>query len=90
MQTTITIRHNGFHGITTKTIRVWGKPGDTAILSPAQIKKLDRAACGMSDCRCGETMLKALSDWGFAQEPCKIEIPKGGEIKIRGNYPQQY
>ena len=86
----LTITHDGFHGETSCTILVCGQPGETVVLSAGQIKKLSRAACGMSDCRCGETMLKALSDYGVSQEPCLFVIPEdGNEIQLRGSYPQQ-
>lgn len=90
MKTKITITHNGFHGYTSRALVVDGKPGEKVELSDSQIKKLSRGACGSSDCRCGETMLKALSDYGMAYEPRYLTIPEvGTEIEINGNYPQR-
>ena len=90
MKTKLTITHNGFHGYSSKTIVVDGKPGEEVELTDSQIKKLSRAACGCSDCTCGETLLKALSDWGMSEHPRMIEIPEEGtEIEIDGNYPQR-
>ena len=89
MKTKLTINHNGFHGYTARSIIVSGNPGDRVELSPAQIKKLSRAACGMSDCRCGESLIP------FQPEPWTdrafITIPSDGtEIEVSGNYPQRF
>jgi len=90
MKTKLTITHNGFHGYSAKTIVVDGKPGEKVELTDSQIKKLSRVACGSSSCTCGETLFKALSDWGISYDPRTIEIPKNGtEIKINGNYPHR-
>ena len=90
MKTKLTITHNGFHGYTTRSIVVEGNPGEEVELTDSQIRKLSRAACGCSDCKCGETLLKACSDWGLAYEPRMIQIPEEGtEIEIDGNYPQR-
>ena len=84
----LTITHNGFHGYTTLSIIVTGKPGETIELTDSQIKRLSRAACGSSACKCGETLLKACSDYGMVSEPRMIQIPEdGAEIEINGNYP---
>ena len=84
------ITHNGFHGHTTVALIVSGKPGENVELTDSQIKKLSLAACGSSTCKCGETLIKACSDWGMTEHPCMIEIPEAGtEIEITGNYPQQ-
>lgn len=92
MKTKLTITHNGFHGYTTRSIVVDGNPGQRVELSQAQIKKLSRAACGMSDCKCGETMLKACEQpepWN-PEAPVYLTIPETGtEIEVNGNYPQR-
>jgi hypothetical protein len=85
----ITINHNGFHGHTSAVLNVPGKPGDKVILTPHQIRKLRVIPCGCDSCSCGESMLRALSDYGQRFDPCKLTIPASGEINIRGNYPQQ-
>ncbi len=92
MKTKLTITHNGFHGYISCSIIVSGNPGDRVELSPAQIKKLSRAACGMSDCRCGESMIAAC----YRPEPWNPEgrtfltIPETGtEIEVSGNYHQR-
>lgn len=88
----LTITHNGFHGYTSSTLVLNGKPGEQIQLSSSQVRKLKRAACGMSDCKCGESLLDAC----YVPEPWKdspavfIDIPESGnEIKIKGNYPQR-
>jgi hypothetical protein len=88
MKTKLTINHNGFHGYTTRLIIVSGNPGDRVELSQAQIKKLSRAACSSSDCRCGESMIP------FQPEPWTdrafLTIPEIGKaIDVSGNYPQR-
>jgi hypothetical protein len=92
MKTKISITHNGFHGYTTRSLTVIGNPGDRVELSPAQIKKLSRAACGMSDCRCGESMLAACEQpepWN-PEAPVYLTIPETGtEIEVSGNYPRR-
>lgn len=87
----ITINHNGFHGHTTRAIIVDGKPGQRAELTQSQIKKLARAACGMSDCNCGESLLKAfeLKEPWMSDSPTFFTIPDcGAEMEVKGNYPQ--
>lgn len=84
----LTITHNGFHGSTSSSIIVDGNPGDNVELSRSQIKKLDRTACGISECECGESLLvacDATSPFG----PAFIAIPEEGtEINVNGKYPQ--
>jgi hypothetical protein len=87
----ITINHNGFHGYTSRAIVVSGKPGERVELTPSQIKKLARAACGCHDCSCGESLLKCCDPNydTFENGPRFILIPTiGNEINVRGNYPQ--
>jgi hypothetical protein len=88
----ITINHNGFHGRTSRTIDVLGNRGERVELSRSQIKKLARAACGMDDCKCGESMMIACE----IDEPWKpdgavfITIPDSETpIDVVGNYPQR-
>lgn len=92
MKTKLTINYNGFHGYTSCSIVVDGNPGDRVQLSTSQVKKLKRKACGMSDCRCGESMLKACEQpepWN-PESPVFLSIPEAGtEINVRGNYPQR-
>jgi len=85
----LTINHNGFHGQSCITLRLAGKPGDVVELSESQIRKLETHPCGMTDCRCGESMIRACSDWGQSEAPKMMLIPESGEINLRGNYPQQ-
>lgn len=92
MKTKLTISHNGFHGRTTRSIVVIGIPGQRVELSRSQIKKLSRAACGSSDCRCGESMLAGLEQlepWN-PEGPVYVTIPENGtEIAVDGHYPQR-
>lgn len=93
MKTKLTITHNGFHGYTIESIVLPGNPGDKVELSRSQIKKLARAACGMSDCRCGESILNSdifedSKPWE-RNSPIFITIPIESEIEISGNYPQR-
>jgi hypothetical protein len=88
---TITIKHNGFHGRTSRTIRVAGKPGDTVELTPSQVRRLRGAACGCSACTCGESMLSACdpeSRCGYDPQYI-IKIPASGVVEVDGNYPQR-
>jgi hypothetical protein len=92
MKTKITITHNGFHGYTSRALVVDGKPGEKVKLTSSQIKKLERAACGMKDCTCGESLIpRQLDAWNWMPgDPIYITIPKvGTEIEINGNYPQR-
>ena len=87
----ITINHNGFHGYTSRTISLSGKPGELVTLSESQAKKLNRAGCGHSDCTCGESLLAACEpiETSDPSEPRQIHIPtEGCEINVRGNYPR--
>ena len=87
----LTINHNGFHGYTSRTISLSGKPGELVTLSESQTKKLSRAGCGCADCTCGESLLAACEpmESGGPSEPRRIRIPADGfEINVRGNYPQ--
>jgi hypothetical protein len=91
MKTKLTIIHNGFHGYTSASILVEGNPGDRIPLSFSQIKKLKRKACGIGDCKCGESLLAACEipePWN-SESPVYLHIPDTTtEIQIRGNYPQ--
>lgn len=88
--TTITIRHNGFHGWTSLCLRVGGdaEPGRLVRLTDYQVRRLERAACDSSDCRCGESMLGACIDW-TPGGPYYLRLPEDGsrEIELRGLYP---
>jgi hypothetical protein len=86
--TTLKINHNGFHGFSTIALRLSGNPGEIVKLSESQIRKLKTYPCGMSDCRCGESMVRACLEWGQSQAPEMILIPVSREINLRGNYPQ--
>ena len=44
------INYNGFHGRSTTTIVVDGKPGDSVTLTESQARKLARAGCSHTDC----------------------------------------
>ena len=88
----ITIRHNGFHGYTDRTLNVDGKPGDVVELTASQVRRLKSAACGSSDCQCGESMLAACEEEPrMSFEPRYfLAIPdEGCEISVDGNYPQR-
>lgn len=92
----ITINHNGFHGHTARTIKVTGKPGERVELTPSQTKKLARAGCGLSECKCGESILDALLRIeGDFYDPIHnprayVSVPENGdEIQLTGNYPQR-
>lgn len=92
MKTKITIINNGFHGYTTRSIVVDGKPGEEVELTDSQIKKLERAACGVKGCMCGESLIPRQKDaWNWMPgDPLFIKIPEiGTEIEINGNYPQR-
>lgn len=105
----ITITHHGFHGMTTVRLRVKdgqtvGCPRDTVstiYLSESQARKLDRAACGMPACRCGESILRAICWQSFSGDPMGYDgwnLPLQGEsakitsgrceieVEVRGNY----
>lgn len=84
----IIITHDGFHGTSTLALKVNGKPGEIVTLSETQVQKLGKACCGMRDCKCGESMIKALSDWQESPTPNHLIVPESGEIELRGNYPQ--
>lgn len=88
----VTITHNGFHGLNARTINVEGQRGDVVELTESQVKRLKNVACGMSDCRCGESMLAACEDeprMSFAPR-FFIRIPaNGADINVTGNYPQR-
>ncbi len=86
----ITINHNGFHGLTSRTISVHGWYGDLVCLSDSQVRKLARAACGSSTCKCGESLLIACEYFGDPKHTAVyFKIPaEGNEINVRGNYPQ--
>lgn len=89
MKTKLTITHDGFHSLTSRNIVVEGSPGSSIELSPSQIKKLGRAACGMADCTCGESLLFAceIPEPWRPNSPVFITIPEEGtEIKVSGNY----
>lgn len=91
MKTKITINHNGFHGYNARSIVVDGKPGERVELSCSQVKKLERAGCGCSDCKCGESLLAAceIPEPWMPDSPVFLTIPtEGNEISVRGNYPQ--
>jgi hypothetical protein len=86
----LTINYNGFHGYTSATILVNGKPGEVVELSDSQTRKLAGAACGYSGCQCGENMLKTCEDWMQSENPRSLRIPEdGNEIGVNGNYPQR-
>lgn len=88
----ITIKHNGFHGWSIRAINVKGQPGDVVELTESQVNRLKNAACGVSDCRCGESMLAVCEEGPrISFEPrFFIRIPAdGAEIRIAGNYPQR-
>ena len=92
MKTKIAITHNGFHGRTTISLIVSGRPGDRVRLSSSQIKKLSNSACGMSDCCCGETMLSACDGYErWDQSNIRyIVVPQlGNNINLIGFYPQR-
>lgn len=94
MKTKITINHSGFHGRSSRNIVVDGAPGDRVELTASQIRKLSRAACGMADCTCGETLLGACeireiqdgAHW-YPTIRAWITIPDDGEkIDLNGQY----
>lgn len=88
----LTINHNGFHGLTSRTIMVRGSVGQRIELSEAQIKKLKRAACGQTECKCGESLLNAdcfeiPAPWESSPKVF-VTIPANETVEVRGNYPQ--
>ena len=88
----VTINHNGFHGWNARTINVDGRPGDVVELTESQVKRLKNAACGGSDCKCGESLLAACEEEPrMSHEPrFFIRIPAdGSDITVTGNYPQR-
>ena len=87
----ITIKHNGFHGWTSHSLIVDGKPGDRVQLTESQVRRLSGKACGMVSCKCGESLLAACDipePWNAAS-PVFLTIPESGEICVNGNYPQR-
>ena len=86
----IKINHNGFHGYTHLTINLKGKAGDVVELTKIQRKRLGDAACGIRECRCGETLLRACLDFpNYPGDPLHIKIPTSGEIDLEGYYPRR-
>ena len=88
----IKIEHDGYHGHHSATLRVCGEPGAWYTLTDRQAHKLRDIACGMDDCRCGETLLSACeicgSDNLSGMPIYRIQIPEVGEdIEVSGNYP---
>ena len=91
MKTKVTISHDGFHGQTQRSITVEGKPGDVVQLSPSQVKKLERAACGINGCKCGESLLHLLDraePWN-PSGPVTLKIPASKLIEGKGYYAQR-
>jgi len=87
----ITINHNGFHGYTSRTLLLKGAAGERVELTCSQVKKLERAACGISACKCGETLFAACEipePWLEAAAVFLVIPTTGNEINVRGNYPQ--
>lgn len=76
--------HNGFHGHITICLRVPASAsgGDEVEVSRATAKRLNNLVCGMSDCRCGESV--AHEDYETGR--CMVRLPDGESV--RGNYPQ--
>lgn len=90
----ITIKHDGFHGTHSVTLRVRGEPGEWYTLTDSQTRKLQYIACGMDDCRCGETLLRtcdiAGSDNLTGAPIYRLQVPDIEEdtLEVSGNYPQ--
>jgi hypothetical protein len=85
------ITHNGFHGFTSTALVIDGKPGEQVQLSASQAKKLGRAACGMTDCKCGESILNGREFFcDHTKDVFFITLPESGnQISIKGNYAQR-
>ena len=81
----VRIEHNGFHGFSYATLRLPGKAGDVVTLSPSQARKLRTAACGMDDCKCGESMIGACLE-DHPDKPLRLKIPETGVIELVGRY----
>jgi len=82
----VKIEHTGFHGFSSLTLRLAGKPGDVVTLSSGQAQRLRTAACGMEDCACGESMIGACLD-GHPDKPLRLRIPTEAEaIELVGKY----
>ena len=88
----IKIKYHGFHGLTRAVVRLPGnpQPGELVRLSRSQVRRLARAACGMADCRCGESLLAAC-ELRMRQDYTQyyaIQVPPTGTLEVWGNYPQ--
>ena len=55
---TISLQHDGFHGLTRVSLRVPddAEPGDVYHLTQSQYRRLKNACCSSPDCRCGEAL----------------------------------
>ena len=76
--------HNGYHGYTSLSVRVpvEAKPGDIIEVSSAVARRLNRAVCGHTECRCGEHVV----GHSWPDGPWRLHLPKDGAI-VREAYP---
>lgn len=86
---TITIEHNGFHGLCTVRIQVPTdvKPGSDVEVSRSVARRVNNKVCGISDCRCGEK-LAHLENPFDNQGRWFVSIPSPEGAEVRGHYPQ--
>ena len=86
----VKIEHSGFHGHTTCNLNVPGTPGEQIELTRHQINRLITIPCGISDCRCGETMIAACDkviEGAKGISRAWITLPELGEtIELGGFY----
>ena len=80
--------HEGFHGRTRLATRVatGSKPGEWAAVSDRTARRLQRAVCGIADCRCGEESTVAAPD-NTGRHGWRVLLPVYGGT-MRGRYPQ--
>lgn len=80
-----TINHNGYHGYNTVRITVpdGSHEGDLVEVSDLVARRINRAVCGISDCRCGERIARENPN-GVGYTVC---LPQNGG-EHRGWYPQ--
>jgi len=82
----MTFTFNGFHGRHTLGFNAQNdaRRGTPVEVSQSVKNRLNRAVCGIHDCRCGEHV--AIEDPPYSGR-FYVVVPEVGEV--RGNYPQQ-
>jgi hypothetical protein len=85
---TITIRHDGFHGV--KVLRFRGEVAQDGVVevSARVAARLNRAVCGCAGCKCGERAARHYDRLGGTTDSWCLMLPESGDT-IRGNYPKK-